>query len=313
MDKKIVNAYLALAVVCIVWGTTYFAMRIGVATFPAFLFSGIRQVTAGTLMMALLLLAGQKLTISRRDITRQFVAGTLMIALGNGVVGWAERYIPSGLAALIVSVMPVYVVLIGYVSGADRKAVNAYLIMGLLLGCVGVSLIFRDNLADLANPNYLYGILAAFFACFCWAAGTVYTKHKPSEAKTLVNVAFQLTSGGVVLLMGSVFLDDYSQLATISPDSLWALLYLIIFGSLASYGCFLYALKHLPSGLASIYAYVNPFIALLLGYFFLNEKLTWITALALTVTLGGVYFVNRSYRPKKAGAYPAGNTDDSAH
>src|SRR5690606_7376267 len=147
MDRKLMNAYLALAVVCIVWGTTYFAMRIGVETFPAFLFSGIRQVTAGLLMVLILWLLGQKITISRRDITRQFVAGTLMIALGNGVVGWAERYIPSGLAALIVSVMPVYVVLIGYLSGADRKAVNTHLVIGLLLGCTGVALIFRDNLA----------------------------------------------------------------------------------------------------------------------------------------------------------------------
>jgi len=296
MDKKIINAYLALAVVCIVWGTTYFAMRIGVETFPAFLFSGIRQVIAGTLMMVLLLLFGQRLAISRRDMTRQFVAGTLMIALGNGVVGWAERYIPSGLAALIVSIMPVYVVFIGFISGADRKAVNGYLIVGLLLGCIGVTLIFRDNLVDLANTHYLYGVLAAFFACFCWAAGTVYTKHRPSAAKTLVNVAFQLTSGGVVLLIASLFIDDYSQLDTVSSASLWALLYLILFGSLASYGCFLYALKHLPSGLASVYAYVNPFIALLLGYFFLDERLTWITALALAVTLGGVYFINKSYQ-----------------
>jgi len=298
MDRKTINAYLALAVVCVVWGTTYFAMRIGVATVPAFLFSGVRQVIAGVLMMVLLLLSGQRLAISRRDIGRQFIAGTLMITLGNGVVGWAERYIPSGLAALIVSIMPVYVVLIGYIAGTDRKAINVYLVIGLLLGCVGVGLIFRDNVADLGNSNYRYGVLAAFFACFCWAAGTVYTKHRPSAAKTLVNVAFQLTSGGVVLLLGSVFLDDYSQLATVTSDSLWALAYLIIFGSLASYGCFLYALKHLPPGLASVYAYVNPFIALLLGYFFLHERLTGITALALIVTLGGVFFINKSYRQK---------------
>ncbi len=299
MDKKQINAYLALAVVCIVWGTTYFAMRIGVETFPAFLFSAIRQVVAGTILLLLLWFSGNKIKISRRDITRQFVAGTLMITLGNGVVGWAERYIPSGLAALIVSVMPVYVVLIGYVSGVDRKTVNTYLIIGLLLGCVGVGLIFRDNLVDLTNANYLCGVLAAFFACFCWAAGTVYTKHKPSSAKILVNVAFQLTSGGLVLFLASLLFDDFSQLNTVSSTSLWALLYLIVFGSLASYGCFLYALKHLPAGLASIYAYINPFIALLLGYFFLDEKLTWITALALTMTLSGVYFINKSYQAQK--------------
>lgn len=101
-----------------------------------------------------------------------------------------------------------------------------------------------------------------------------------------------------MLLLASVFLDDYSQLASVTSDSLWALAYLILFGSLASYGCFLYALKHLPPGLASVYAYVNPFIALLLGYFFLHERLTWTTAFALIVTLGGVFFINRSYQPK---------------
>jgi len=190
------------------------------------------------------------------------------------------------------------VVLIGYIAGTDRKSINAYLITGLLLGCVGVALIFRDNLSDLGNADYRYGILAAFFACFCWAAGTVYTKHRPSAAKTLVNVAFQLASGGMMLLLFSVFLDDYGQLATVTSDSLWALAYLIIFGSLASYGCFLYALKHLPPGLASVYAYINPFIALLLGYFFLHERLTWITVLALVVTLAGVFFINRSYRQR---------------
>ena len=101
------------------------------------------------------------------------------------------------------------------------------------------------------------------------------------------------------MLLVSTFLDDYSQLDTVSSASLWALAYLILFGSLASYGCFLYALKHLPSGLASIYAYVNPFIALLLGYFFLDERLTWMTALALAVTLCGVYFINKSYQIKR--------------
>jgi drug/metabolite transporter (DMT)-like permease len=294
------KAYIALAVVCVVWGTTYLAMRIGVSTFPAFLFSGVRQVIAGGLMFGIILVSGKEIKITRTEISRQVVAGVLMITMGNGLIGWAERYISSGLAALIVSVMPLYVVFISYVSGVDRKSLNKRIILGLLLGCIGIGLIFRDNLADLTKPDYFTGILAAFFAAFCWAAGSVYTKHKPSAASSFVNAAFQLSSGGVALLVLSFFFDDLSGIQSVSNDSIWALAYLVVFGSLMSYGCYLYALERLPAGLASVYAYINPLIAILLGYAILNEKITWITGMAFVITITGVYWINRGYAVAKA-------------
>ncbi len=300
MNKSATKAYAALLVVCIVWGTTYLALRIGVTTFPAFLFSALRQILAGILLLSVLLLLPSKISISRKDIIRQIIPGILMIALGNGVIAWSEKFIPSGLAALIVSVMPLYVVLINYFAGTEQQIINKEIIFGLVLGCVGIVLIFRDNLADLANTGYFWGVLVAFFASLSWAAGTVYTKQRPSKANSFVNASIQFIIGGIVLFIGSIFLDNWSEMATVSTDSVLALVYLILFGSIGAYVCYLYALKNLPSGLASVYAYINPFIAIVLGFFILDEKTTWITWLAFATTLAGVYCINRGYAKQKS-------------
>lgn len=299
MDKTLLKAYLALAVVSVVWGTTYYALRIGVITFPPFLFSGIRQAAAGGILLLWLQTSGKLKGISKKDVLYQAIPGILMIAMGNGVIGWSERYIPSGLAALITSILPVYIVGINYISGADKKVPNAGIITGLLLGCLGIFLIFKDNVKDLANPEYFLGMIVAFAACLAWASGSVYAKHKPTKTSVLTNAAIQMMSGGVVLLGMSLFLDDFSELQSVTPESIWALLYLIVFGSLLAYTCFVYALEKLPIGVASLYAYINPFIALLLGYFLLGEQLTWITGLALVAALSGVYAINRGYQKQK--------------
>lgn len=294
-ETKSLWAYAALAVVCLLWGTTYFALRIGVETFPPFLFSAIRQVVAGGALLSGLWLTGN-LRVRRTDILQQSIPGILMLALGNGVVGWCERYIPSGLAALILSLTPVFVVLINYASGLDRRRPHRLIVTGLFLGCVGIALIFRDNLKDLARPEYLIGMLITFGAGLAWATGSVYAKHKTSgSSHVLQNAALQLFMGGLGLLLLSVFLDDYRELKTVTAPSIWALVYLIIFGSVIGYSCFVYALKHLPIGVSSLFAYINPFIAILLGYFFLQEPLTGITFLALAAALSGVYCINRGY------------------
>lgn len=290
------KAYLALITVCIVWGTTYLAMLIGVKGFPAFLFSGLRHFTAGLALWLFILLRKKKVRLTAKDIMHQVLPGVLMLALGNGTIGWAEKYIPSGLAALIVSIMPVYVVLINLLTGNGKGSVNARILLGLTLGCAGIVLIFRDNLADLGDTRYLLGVLATFGASLCWAAGTVYMKRHISGSDALANTAVQLSSGGLVLLLSSPFLDDYGQLRHIDPDSLWALAYLILFGSLLSYLCYIYALKKLPVGLVSVYAYINPFIAVSLGFMLNNERVTWITAVAFVTTLSGVYWINRGYK-----------------
>src|SRR5690606_18691615 len=289
-------AYGALMVVCLVWGTTYFAIRIGVETFPPFLFAAIRQMIAGGVLLCGLQLAG-KLQVSKSDFLYQSVPGGLLVALGNGVIGWCERYISSGLAALILSLIPVFVVFISYLLVFDRRKPHWLIVLGLGLGCLGITLIFWDNLKDIANPAYFTGMLIAFGACLAWALGSVFAKYKiPNRKNVLQNAALQLFSGGIALLVLSAFLDDYSELETVTSSSTWALAYLTIVGSVVAYSAFVYALKHLPIGISPLYAYINPFIAIILGFLVLHEKLTSVTILALVTTLSGVYCINKGYQ-----------------
>lgn len=295
--KSNLKAYIALIIVCIFWGTTYLALRIGVQGFPPFLFSAIRQVSAGVLLFIFMFFIGKLEKLTWKDIGRQALPGILLITFGNGIIGWAELYIPSGLAALIVSVMPIYVVLINLVGG-KKQQFNFKIIAGFLLGCAGIVLIFKDNLADLGKPEYLWGILASFGACFFWAIGSIYMKNNTFRTSAYSNAAIQFTSGGLGCLVFSLFFDDYSKFESVSGNSLWALIYLTLIGSLLAYMSYLYAIKHLPIVLVSTYAYVNPVIAILLGVLILNEKITMITVLALAATLYGVYLINLGYRSK---------------
>lgn len=295
MQQKNKFAYVALMVVCIVWGTTYFSLRIGVSTFPPFLFSGIRQTLAGAILLLILKLFG-KLKLTKKSIYQQLILGILLLTIGNGVIGWSERYISSGLAALIVSILPVYIIFINYAVGLEKRKPNRYIINGLILGCSGIVLIFRDNLKELLDTEYLLGILLAFGACLSWAIGSVYSKQIVSDGNVLSNAALQMLLSGIVLFIISYILDDYSMIEHVSSESIWALVYLIIMGSVVSYPCYLYAIQELPIGIVSLYAYINPLIALLLGFFFLNEKITWMTLTAFIVVVCGIYCINLGYQ-----------------
>jgi drug/metabolite transporter (DMT)-like permease len=294
METK-TKALIALIIVCFFWGTTYLALRIGVESFPPFLFSGIRQVSAGLLLLVLMYFFKKTEKVSLKDIAKQAIPGILLITLGNGIVGWSELYIPSGLAALIVSVMPIFIAVINIISGKEQKQFNLKIVFGFILGCTGIILIFKDNLLDLAKPEYLWGVLGVFAASAFWALGSVYMKHRTFTTNPYSNASIQFISGGIGLFIFSLLFDDYSQLSSVTSDSLWALLYLTLIGSLLCYLCYLYAIKHLPIVMVSTYAYINPIIAILLGVVILSEKITWITVLALGTTLYGVYLINSGY------------------
>lgn len=290
------KAFAALLIVCFFWGTTYLALRIGVKDFPPFLFSGIRQVIAGFLLITILFFFKKLEKVTFKDVIKQVLPGILLITLGNGIIGWSELYIPSGLAALIVSVIPIYIVAINILTGKEQKKLNAKVILGFLLGCAGIILIFKDNLSDLAKPEYLWSIIAAFGASLFWAFGSVYMKHTTFNTNAYTNASIQFTSGGIGLMFLSLLFDDYDQLSHVTSESIWALVYLTLIGSLLTYLAYLYAIQYLPIIMVSTYAYVNPIIAIILGVIILNEKITWTTVLALVTTLYGVYLINSGYR-----------------
>lgn len=289
------RAYLALFFVCIVWGTTYMALRIGVEGFPPLIFAGIRQFTAAILLFFLVYLWRKKTWFSWDVFRSQMLPGFLLITIGNGLVSWAELYIPSGLASVICASMPVFVVLLNLAVPSSTRP-NIWVWAGLILGLTGIFLLFKDSM-ELSNTVYfMEGMIATILATVSWAIGSIIVKNRKNAADPMWNAACQLFWGGVFLLLGSLIFEDWQNLPMITNASLIALIYLILFGSLGAYSAFTYALTHLPVGLVSVYAYVNPVVAVLLGFLFLSESVSTWTILALGLTITGIFLINLGYK-----------------
>ncbi|MFM8851371.1 MAG: DMT family transporter [Cytophagales bacterium] len=294
--EKNILAYLALAAVCIIWGTTYLGLRIGVTQFPPFLFSIIRFLTAGPILILVVLLTRAAPWPDRKVLFNQAVSGLLMVTLGISMVGWAEMYISSGVAAIICSMMPIWTVLINVFFTKDEQP-NGLIVLGLVTGLTGIILIFGEHLSEFSNSNYLLGIVLTFAANLCWAIGSIWIKKKNSNSNPFLNAGLQMLFGGIFLMPFTLLLDDYSRINWNAPV-VYSLAYMSLVGSVAAYTCYSYAIKKLPMTLVSLYAYINPIVAVLLGWLVLDEKLNLRIALAIVVTIAGIYIVNKGYQLK---------------
>ncbi|MDQ3395580.1 MAG: EamA family transporter, partial [Bacteroidota bacterium] len=260
---------------------------------PPFMFSGIRQIVAGSLLVLFFYFKGRKLP-SKKDLISFSISGALMIGVGNGLVAWAEVHVSSGLAAIICSLVPIWIILFNLV-GHRAEKINGLIIIGMLLGIIGLLLIFNDNLADFTNPAYTWGIVAIFIANAGWALGTVITKKFKTDVDPINASGWQIFLGGLCLGTVSLLSEDLSQ-ANFTIEATFALVYLIFFGSILAFGCYIYALSKLPAGLVAIYAYVNPVVAVLLGWLVLGEKINLTVVLACGIILLGIFMVNQGYK-----------------
>jgi drug/metabolite transporter (DMT)-like permease len=295
-NNKSLLAYIALAAVCVIWGTTYLALRIGVTQFPPFLFSTLRFLFAGPILIGIVLLSRKTGLPTRRNIIHQAISGLFMITLGIGVVGWAEMYVSSGLAAIICSLMPMWVIFINISINKDERPTFP-IILGLLIGLSGVILIFSEHLPDFTNANYKTGIILTFLANGSWAFGSVYAKAKNQHSDPFLNAGLQMFFGGIFLFPLSLIFDDYSSVHW-SAGIASSLIYLILMGSVAGYACYSYAMKKLPMTIVSLYAYINPIVAVILGWLVLDERLNLKIGVAIIITIAGIYIVNRGYQLK---------------
>lgn len=293
MKKDLLIAYIALGVICVIWGTTYLALRIGVLHFPPFLFVILRQLFASTILGGIMLTVGKAGWPSRENVIRQAIAGFFMLSLGNGLVAWAEVLIPSGVAAIICSLMPVAVILFNVAANREEKP-TVPIVLGVLVGLVGIVMIFGEHVQDFSKPEYQAGIFLIFIAVISWAGGSVWLKKKNTEGNLFLNAALQMFFGGLWLVPCSLMFDNYSNLSW-SGEAAMSLAYLVIFGSVIAYACYSYALRKLPMTILSLYAYVNPVVAVILGWLVLDEKLNVTIAIAIVITVAGIYIVNRGY------------------
>jgi drug/metabolite transporter (DMT)-like permease len=297
-NRNVYGAYIALAAVCLIWGTTYLALRIAVLHFPPFLFTVIRQVTAGALLLVFMVIIAKAALPSKKLLIHQAIGGFFLISMGNGLVAWAEMHIPSGVAAIICSLMPVVVIMINVAISRDEKP-TVPIILGLVIGLLGIVLIFSEHIAQFSNTKYIIGIVITFAAVISWAGGSIWIKKRNVESNPFVNAGLQMFFGGLWLIPFSLVFDDLSTI-TWSDEAVYSLLYLIVIGSLVAYVSYSYALRKLPMTIVSLYAYVNPLVAVLLGWVVLDEKLNGRIIIAIILTIAGIYIVNKGYQLRDA-------------
>ena len=283
----------AFAAVYIIWGSTYLAIRFAVATIPPFLMAGFRFVIAGLILLLWARLRGDTRP-TRLDWKTGLISGALLLLGGNGVVGWAEQRVTSGMAALLVAIVPLWMVLLDWWRPGGRKPANLVFV-GLAVGLGGlVLLVGVDELRGVSNASISTGgALALIAASFSWAAGSLYIKHAPASSSGLNGAATQMMAGGATLLAVAFATREFSalNLAHVTRESWLGFLYLVTFGSLIGFTAYFYLLAHTTAAKASTYAYVNPVVAVFLGWLIAHEPVTARTVLAAAVILAGVAII----------------------
>jgi len=275
----------------IVWGSTYLAIRFAVETMPPFFMASLRFLIAGGIMYAWLWARGEA-TVTKGQVFTCATSGILMLVGGNGLVCWAEQFVPSGITALIIGTAPLWIVMVGW-AGFNDGVPGGKTVVGLLVGLVGVGLLVMP--AGLSGePLNPWGVIAILFACFFWAWGSFLSKSPSMPKSTLLSVALQMLIAGAVMMVVSVGLGEPMNMdwSAVSAKSLWSLAYLIFFGAILAYSCYGWLFRNASAVGVSTYAYVNPVVAVILGYYLANEEITQMTVIGAGLILFGVLLVS---------------------
>jgi drug/metabolite transporter (DMT)-like permease len=288
-----IKALMALGAVSILWGTTWVASRQGVQHMPALQLSSIRLCLAGSLFLLYFLLRKSKWPKGREWITVGVLA-FFNLFLTNSLTTWGVKFIPAGLASIIAAIYPLWLVFFSHRRGRLRFFTAAFL--GLLLGFGGICVLFYEHLKDLLNPDFRFGIAISWIASLSWALGTIFTKRQVNSFNPYFSICLQMILSGIAIGLIASLNNQWIPLRQIPARSWIDIIYLAIFGSILGFLAFLYALKHLPAEQVSIYAYLNPVVAVVLGIVFFSEKFTFFIGLGGTIALLGVFLVNRSLR-----------------
>jgi drug/metabolite transporter (DMT)-like permease len=284
----------ALATIYIVWGSTYLAIRVMVETMPPLLAAGARFSLAGAVFWLVLRLARrgrERVRVTGRELAGAALIGTLLCFGGNGLVTVAEQEVPSGLAALIIGSIPLWVVLM---RAGHRERVPAATLAGVVVGFVGLAVLVLPG--DRPGDAPLWGVLTCVAAAVCWAAGSFYSSRTPLPDDALTSTAWQMLLGGAGMIVVGTIAGEAGDVRfeEFSGDSIAAFVYLVVAGSLLAFSAYTWLLKNAPISLVATYAYVNPVIAIVLGWAILDEEITLtIVAGALAIVLSVATVVRR--------------------
>jgi drug/metabolite transporter (DMT)-like permease len=291
LKGKALAAYL---VICVVWGSTYLAIKVGVRDLPPFTMAGIRFLIAGLILLAIARLKKDPMPRRRGDMWTLAIVGLFLLVGGNTFVIWGEQYAASGVASIFVVTCPLWMALFEVIIPGGTGYLNRRIVIGLILGFIGIILLVGTTPAEIFATD-MRGPLAFTISSITWAFGSVYSKRRPVEVGPYMGSALQLILAGIVVGTVGIILGEWSSIH-LTAQGLTALAYLIIFGSVVSYSAYMYALHHGPTAIVGTYAYVNPVIAVVLGWLFLSEPITGRILLAMVLILAAVIWIQFSHK-----------------
>ncbi len=287
------KAIFCLTLVCLLWGTTWIASKEGVRHMPPLQMAGMRQLLGGICYVLFFTVKGERWP-QGKEWKSIFILSFLNFLIANGLSTWGVKYISAGLGAIIGAIFPLWIVVIGLFSA--RMKIPNKAIIGLLLGFGGVCVIFYEHLQDFLKADFQLGILLSLVATWGWAFGTIYTKKHAAKFNPYFGIGLQMVIAGIAMTSIAHATGQTIPLATVPWQSWISIAYLVVFGSIISFIAYLYALQNLSTEQASLYAYINPMVAVLLGWLIFAEPLTMFIAIGGLVTLLGVYLVNKAYK-----------------
>ena len=287
------KAILALVVVCLFWGLIWIASKIGVDYMPALQLAGMRQFIAGSIYVSYFLIRKEKLP-QGKQWRSVIILSFLNFMMSNGLSTWSVKYISAGMGAIMGAIFPLWLVIIGLFVSREKLPKKA--ILGLLLGFGGVCTIFYEHMSDFMNADFRFGIILSLIATWTWAFATLYTKKEALSFNPYFSLGLQMVISGLTLFTVSEFTGQSIPLADVPYQAWTSIAFLIVFGSLIAFICYLYALQNLPTEQASIYAYVNPIVAAFCGWLYFSDAITLYLVLGTGITLFGVYLVNQAFR-----------------
>lgn len=292
MPSTRARLYLAYAIVSVVWGSTYLAIRVGVLQMPPFWMAGMRFFTAGVLLGAFALLRRVPFPTDARTWGWMVLTGVLVLGVAVGGMFWAEQYIDSGLAALLAGMSPIFMALYGSI-GSEGDRVSPGLMGGLLIGLAGVAVLVDPDWASAAGTGPFLSVLVILVGAQAWCGGSVLAKRKLRGVSSLVSSAVHAASAGVFLLLLDLVTRS-GPLPAASTAAWLSLAYLVIFGSVIAYSAYVYLVAHMAPARAGTYSYLNPIVALFLGWLILSEPVTPRLLVGGAVILSGLWLVRRS-------------------
>ena len=290
---SLTGAYLAFAAICILWGTTFVAIRVVIETIPTLMVTGYRFLLAGVILAAIAGITRAKFPRQIGEWRDQAIAGIVMAGFGNTLVVAAEHTLTSGMAALLAATIPIWMAIMEWILGESRITPRSA--AGLALGFGGVGLLVAPAIGRLEmSTAFLLSVGAMQLSAICWNAGTLYSRRRITHSDPLARSVIQMTAAGAAITLLSLVTGERPSAAMFTMRSTAALVYLAIFGSVIAYWCYTYAQTKLSAGKVSSYAYVNPAVATFFGALLLNEPVTWRMIAAMIVILSGVAMIQWS-------------------